>query len=111
MVVHGQEAVITHVKGLCALLATAGACACSTSHAVEAGFWFDPVIYASPRLGGMLTSEDIAAIDSHARAEIARAFSGLRITVSHRRAAHFRVRVVQQLWDARVKRTSAVAGR
>jgi hypothetical protein len=76
--------------------------ACSGSNrTVAAGFWFDEVTYGTSepgaeRLGG-LTSEDMARIESIARAEIHIAYAGLRIAVSERRDAFYRVRVVQTL--------------
>jgi hypothetical protein len=76
----------------------------------EAGFWFDAVEFASPRLGGSLTPTDLDVVARVARLELAAAFAGLRVRVSDRPEARYRVRVVQQLLDHRVRREVAVAG-
>lgn len=78
--------------------------------AVDAGFWFDPVAFASPRLGGALAPADIAHIEQIARAEMAHAFDGLRISFSDRRSARYRVRVVQEVRDPRFRRPVESAG-
>jgi hypothetical protein len=49
-------------------------------------------------------------IESVARSELARAFDGLRIVLSNRRDARYRVQVVQALRDSRFKRDVWVAG-
>lgn len=77
---------------------------------VEAGFWFEPVTFESPRLGGQLTSADLHRIESVARAELAHAFDGLRIVISNRRDAHFKVSVVQRIQDVRFRRPWGGAG-
>jgi hypothetical protein len=71
---------------------------------VQAGFWFEQVTYASERLGGPVTGEELETIASVARAEVAGAFAGLRIAFSDRREAPYRVRVVQELQDMRFRR-------
>ena len=76
----------------------------------EAGFWFEDVAFASARLGGPLTPADVAVIDRVARLELARAFDGLQLTVSSRRAARYRLVVVQELRDLRFRRPVGVAG-
>jgi hypothetical protein len=76
----------------------------------EAGFWFDAVEFASPRLGGPLTHTDLDTVARVARQELMAAFAGLRVTVSDRPGARYRVRVVQQLYDLRFRRQVAVAG-
>jgi len=78
--------------------------------ATEAGFWFEAVNYASPRLGSAITPGDLEAIEDVARSELARAFEGLHVTVSDRRDARYRVRVVQDLRDLRSRRIIRVAG-
>lgn len=80
------------------------------SRVAEAGFWFEEVKYASPRLGAPITSADVETIARVARSELAKAFRGLPITLSDRRDARYRVRVVQELRDLRVRRDVGVAG-
>lgn len=77
---------------------------------VEAGFWFEDVAFRSPRLGGSLTAEDMALVERTARAEIDRAFAGLRIRVGDNRRARYHVRVVQAVLDARMRWPVNVAG-
>jgi hypothetical protein len=77
---------------------------------VEAGFWFDEVTFDSARLGGPLTREEVAAIESVARAELREAFRGLPLTVSDRHDARYTIRVVQDVRDLRFKRPVGVAG-
>jgi hypothetical protein len=77
---------------------------------VTAGFWFEDVSFESPRLGGPLDHADMAAIARVARDELSAAFAGLRVTLSERHDARYRVRVVQQLRDHRFRREVAVAG-
>ncbi len=77
---------------------------------VEAGFWFDPVTFESARLGGAITAEDRTTIESVARAELAHAFAGLPIRVSDRRDATYRLRVVQAVYDPRMRGRWGVAG-
>lgn len=79
-------------------------------HAADAGFWFEDVTYESPSLREPLTPVDLQAIDVIARAELTRAFSGLRFALSKRRDATYRVRVVQRLLDRRFRRHVEVAG-
>jgi hypothetical protein len=77
----------------------------------DAGFWFEDVKFASPRLGAPITSADVETIARVARSELAKAFRGLPITLSDRRDARYRIRVVQELRDSRfLWRDVAVAG-
>ena len=77
----------------------------------DAGFWFEDVKFASPRLGAPITSADVETIARVARSELAKAFRGLPITLSDRRDATYRIRVVQELRDSRfLWRDIAVAG-
>ena len=76
----------------------------------EAGFWFERVTFRSARLGGAMTTADLAAIEDVARGELARAFAGLPIRVTARRAATYRVRVVQAVHDPRMRGRWGVAG-
>jgi len=77
---------------------------------VEAGFWFEEVSFRSSRLGHPLTPNDLARVQAVARAELARAFDGLRIRVTDNREARYRVRVVQAVLDPRMRRPIHVAG-
>jgi hypothetical protein len=79
---------------------TGGAFDCRT---VNAGFWFEPVTYESAKLGGAITTEDLATIGAVAHAELTTAFDTLSIQFSNRPDAKYRVRVVQQLRDLRVR--------
>ena len=82
----------------------------SGDRVLEAGFWFEPISFDAPALGGPLSAGDLETIESIARAELARAFAGLRIRFSSRRDARYRVRVVQELYDPRFRRRVGVAG-
>jgi hypothetical protein len=92
---------------IAALLLTGVACRSDT---VEVGFWFEPVRFESPRLGGSITAEDLALIEHLARRELTHAFSGLRVTFSGRRDARYRLNVVQELQDPRFSRPIGGAG-
>ncbi len=76
----------------------------------EAGFWFERVTFRSARLGGAMTTADLAAVEDVARGELARAFAGLPIRVTARRDATYRVRVVQAVHDPRMRGRWGVAG-
>jgi hypothetical protein len=78
--------------------------------AVELGFWFEPVSFASPRIGE-LSQDEYEIVDKAARAEIATAFERLDVTVSSNRNARYRVIVVPHLRDNRlVRRSGTYAG-
>jgi hypothetical protein len=67
-----------------------------------AGFWYEEGSLALPAgaaatLGGALTPAENAAIERLSRAELQRSFSGLRITITDRRDAFWRVAVVRNL--------------
>lgn len=69
---------------------------------ISAGFWFDDFPFdlpadATARLGGPLTGRDVDTIKRVARAEVERAFSGLRIVVTGEREAFWRVRVQREI--------------
>lgn len=86
------------VAGFLALAAVASSSACSRSNAT-AGFWFDRDAFILPsealaQLGGPLTAPEIVTIDRIARAEIERAFAGLRITLTSKHDAFWRVTVL-----------------
>lgn len=76
---------------------------------IEAGFWFEPVTHESALLG-RVTPDELARIEATARAELDRAFDGLRIRFSDRRDARYHVRVMQDVRDARFQREVNVAG-
>lgn len=78
---------------------------------VTAGFWFEPVSYESPLLGGALLPADLDTIETVARGELAIAFQPFRVTLTDRRDARYRVRVIQELVDYRTLRKSWIAGR
>lgn len=104
-----------HTVGLVSVLVAAGASALILAElrgprAVEAGFWFEPVSYASTRIGGALTPADLHTISVVARAELVAAFEGLGITVTDKRQASYRVQVVQEVRDPRTRRDMKVAG-
>jgi hypothetical protein len=82
----------------------------SRHRAIDAGFWFDQVAYESPRLGGVLTAHDLDTVRSVAMTEVRHAFAGLRLTLSERRDARFRVRVAQWVRDPRFNREVGVSG-
>jgi hypothetical protein len=82
----------------------------SEPRAFDAGFWFEPVTFASAELDGPLTAHDLEVISTIAASEIERAFAGLRLTLSDRRDATYRVRVVQELRDPRFRSQVEVAG-
>jgi hypothetical protein len=82
----------------------------SQAPCVEAGFWFEPVSFRSARVGGALTPTDLAAIEGVARGEIARAFAEWPIRISDRRDAVYRLRVVQAVYDPRMRSRWGVAG-
>jgi hypothetical protein len=71
------------------------------SHVVTVGFWFDDrVSFDLPhlaRVGGPLADHERETIRAVARAEVVAAFEGLRVAVSDRRKAFYRVSVVQLL--------------
>ena len=76
----------------------------------EVGFWFEPVTFESSRLSPGLTPAELAEIEAVARAELLKAFAGLRVVLSDRRDARYRINVVQNLFDPRVRRRMSIAG-
>jgi hypothetical protein len=82
----------------------------SEPRVADAGFWFEDVTFASPRLGAPVTRAEVEGIERVARAELASAFAGLRVALSDRRDASYRVRVVQELRDRRFRRVVNIAG-
>lgn len=76
----------------------------------DAGFWFEAISLESPVHGEPLTAADLDTIAAVARAELAIAFQDFRITLSDRRDARYRVRVVQELVSAAMHRKTWIAG-
>ena len=68
-------------------LASCASAACGRSQPVEAGFWFEPVIFQSKVIDGAVTTADLTAIEAIARAELKQAYGGLPIVISARRDA------------------------
>ena len=73
----------------------------SRDHVSHAGFWFENVSFESPHfesagLGGPITEAEEEVIQETARAEIRKAFAGMRIRLTDDREAFYRVRVVQE---------------
>jgi hypothetical protein len=92
------------------LIVTALVAACGESRPVEAGFWFERVTFRSAVLGGDLTARDLEVIARVARAELTTAFAGLPIVITDRRDATFRIRVIQEVRDRRLRGNWGVAG-
>jgi hypothetical protein len=97
-------------RGATAALAILCAGACGRPQAAEAGFWFEPVTFHSKVIDGTVTAEDLATIERVARAQLAQAFRGLPIVIGARRDATFRIRVVQEVRDRRLRSNWGVAG-
>lgn len=87
----------------CACLVATGCAA----RPVELGFWMEPQSFQSSRIGDPITEPEFLTIDRIARAEIVAAFARYEVTVSANRAARFRVVVVRQLHDLRLRRRRA----
>lgn len=69
---------------------------------IEAGFSYDVDSYAlsragTARLGGPLTAGEVDTIQRVSRAEVERAFTGLRIAIADRRDGFWRVQVLSTL--------------
>ena len=77
---------------------------------IQMGFWFEPVAFDSSALGGAASAEELKTIEAVARLEVHRAFEGLRVSISDRRDAPYRVRVMQGVVDPRFRRSWEVAG-
>jgi hypothetical protein len=87
-------------------LAIAG---CVRSKPVVVGFWFEPVGFRSAVLG-RLTPTDLEVIQGVARGELVDAFAGLPVIITDRHTAAYRVRVVQEVRDQRMRGNWGVAG-
>lgn len=97
-------------RALTAVALALSVAGCGRMRNAEAGFWFEPVTFQSKVIGGPVTPADLATIEAVARAELTQAFSGLPIAISTRRDATFRVRVVQEVLDTRLRSSLGVAG-
>jgi len=67
-----------------------------------AGFWYDDHAFALPadaaeQLGGLLTDAERESIEHTSRLELERAFAGMRISITGRHDAFWRVEVVRAL--------------
>jgi hypothetical protein len=99
------------VAGLVAAAAAGGGLTgCAGSREVEAGFWFEHVTFQSVRLGGAMTAADLAVIEPVARRELTQAFAGLPIRFTRNRNALYRLRVMQEVRDQRIRGTWGIAG-
>jgi hypothetical protein len=103
----GKRGILLAVAALVAVVSIYGLAKWRAQHFVwHAGFWFEEVTFDVPHLraagyGGGLTDEEKQTIERVAMAELRTAFAGLRIVFSDDRAAHYRVRVVQQYPEGR----------
>jgi hypothetical protein len=77
---------------------------------VELGFWMERVSFSSPRIGASLSTDDLKTIDAIARLEIEKAFERFAVTVTANRHARYRVVVLPELKDNRLKRSGNHAG-
>lgn len=89
-----------------AFCASLVATACA-ARPVELGFWMESQSFQSSRIGDPVTETEYLTIDRIARAEIAVAFAPYDVTVSANRQARFRVVVLPQLHDMRLRRRRA----
>ena len=78
--------------------------------AVELGFWIEPVVYSSARLGGQISLVELKTIERIARSEIEQAFQRFEVTVTGNHEARFSVVVVPALKDNRLVRGGTHAG-
>ena len=93
-----------------AVVALPLACGGGAPRVVQAGLYFEPVVFSSAALGGALNTADLATIEGVARDELARAFAGRRIAFSRGRQGRYRVAVVQTVRDLRARAGMSVAG-
>ena len=102
------------IVGCCLLAGAAGAASCGVTPRapsdVEAGVWFEPVRFRSAELDGAVTAADLVTVETTTRLEIARAFEGLRVRITDRRDAPYRVRIVESVRDPRFRSHVEVAG-
>jgi hypothetical protein len=88
--------------GTAAVVAALALSCCAKDHVPEAGFWFDRVTFELPvgdveRIGGPVRPDEQSQIESIARAELERAYAGLRIRFISQPPALYRVSVVQDI--------------
>lgn len=74
----------------------------SPDRGVDAGFWFEPVVFGdtepmAERLGGPITADEMGTIERIAFSETMHAFEGFNISLTKSREAAYRMRVVQSL--------------
>lgn len=77
---------------------------------IDIGFWFEAGVHEAAGPERAITSGELVAIDAVARSELARAFAGMRMTLSDSRRARYRISVVPRLRDRRLVRDIDVAG-
>ncbi len=96
----------TTVSGVIAIVATllvfGGLQWRASTASMSIGLWYDDFPFtlfedATNRLGGPLVQEDIDSIKRSARAELDRAFAGLRVAITEDRHSFWRVRVVRTI--------------
>jgi hypothetical protein len=79
------------------------ACVACGHPAATAGFWYDDngsfalPAHAADELGGLLTDAELESIEQTSRTELTRAFAGMRISITDRHDAFWRVEVVPAL--------------
>src|SRR5258706_14259036 len=84
--------------------------------AIDAGFWYDDGSFAlsvddAAKLGGPLTAEEVASIRQLSRTEVERALADLRINVTERQNAFWRLSAVGRMpGNPTVKFPFAAAG-
>jgi hypothetical protein len=102
------------IVACCLLAGAVGASSCGVmpraASDVEAGVWFEPVRFRSAELDGAITADDLVTVETTTRLEIARAFDGLRVRITTRRDAPYRVRIVESVRDPRFRSHVEVAG-
>jgi hypothetical protein len=82
-------------------MAVSAAAACGHPTAT-AGFWYNDDAFALPasateKLGGLLTDAELDSIKRTSRSELERAFAGMKISITNRPDAFWRVEVVRAL--------------
>lgn len=82
----------------------------SAGHVPTLGFWFEPITYTATPIGGAVTPADLDRIEHIARAEVDQAFAPLRVALSDRHDATYRVAVVSSVRDPRFGAEMEVAG-
>jgi hypothetical protein len=107
MMLHGTSSKFISIAAVVAALGTYAVAKWRAQYYVaEGAFWFEDVTYELPHLraaglGGPITADEKAIIESVAWSELRGAFAGLRVTFSDNRNARCKVQVVQQYPEAR----------